>query len=224
VPALYSDFPLSALHLIAFSTNGRVLADTLVTAHVPGGDVSVVCPFPEMCFTGKIPPGLSPPPCLNPSRCLTEVTGWSPPDVAVWQDPRGGTPMMIVSDVYRPFLKGVKSAPLSFNQPTRSSAKGADLPNSSETYNSLVPQRLNRVLGQFNDGMAEADAIAILGPDCRWRCRQCMGACAPDVIFQYPQSNQLVSGELWRTARNAVPVDPAIRTPYTCQRILECGL
>jgi hypothetical protein len=44
------------------------------------------------------------------------------------------------------------------------------------------------------------------------------------VIFQYPQSNQLVSGELWRTARNAVPVDPAIRTPYTCQRILECGL
>jgi hypothetical protein len=169
VPALYSDFPLSALHLIAFSTNGRVLADTLVTAHVPGGDVSVVCPFPEMCFTGKIPPDLSPPPCLNPSRCLTEVTGWSPPDVAVWQDPRGGTPMIIVSDVYRPFLKGVKSAPLSFNQPTRSSAKGADLPNSSETYNSLVPQRLNRVLGQFNDGMAEADAIAVLGPDCRWR-------------------------------------------------------
>jgi len=33
----------------------------------------------------------------------------------------------------------------------------------------LVPQRLNRVPGQFNDGMAEADAIAVLGPDCRWR-------------------------------------------------------
>jgi transposase len=27
-----------------------------------------------------------------------------------------------------------------------------------------------------------------------------------------------------RTARNAEPVDPAIRTPHLCQRIVECGL
>jgi len=106
VPALYSDFPLSALHLIAFSTNGRVVADTLVTAHVAGGDVTAVCPFPEMCFTGRIPPDLSPPPpCLNPSKCLTEVTGWPAPGVAVWQDPRGDTPLITMSDVYRLSLK-----------------------------------------------------------------------------------------------------------------------
>jgi hypothetical protein len=112
---------------------------------------------------------------------------------------------------------------LSFNQPAQSSTNGADLPNSSETYNSLVPKRLNRVLGQFNDGVA--DAIAILGQDCRWRlpampgrrserASGSMGVCAPDAIFQYPQLNQLVSGELWRTARNATPVDPAGTTAW----------
>jgi hypothetical protein len=96
VPVVY-DIPgaYTSLRLLAFSTRGQVLSDTLVWEPSPGtvtgGADFGFCDF-FFCFSGPIPNG-----CTDLSVCLPEDTGSPPPGVAILQNPQGETPMVIVS-------------------------------------------------------------------------------------------------------------------------------
>ncbi len=101
--ALYDD---RALHLVAFSSDGRVLGEAVVDPD-EGGDISTV-PFCDnygwfrdlLCGGFRVPP--EPPlACMNFSVCLADDTGGPQPGIAVWQNPRGGTPVVVVTDGLR---------------------------------------------------------------------------------------------------------------------------
>lgn len=104
VPAVYGIPPYyTSLRLIAFSTSGAVLGDTFVWEPSPGtvtdsgGDYSFLpslCGY-VICFYGKAPPPL---PCTDFSVCLPKDTDWPLPGVAIWQNPRGDTPTVMVSN------------------------------------------------------------------------------------------------------------------------------
>jgi hypothetical protein len=89
-------------HLIAFSTNGQVLGDIVVVQAV-GGDITTV-PFCDnygwlrdlLCGGFRVPS--EPFHCTDFSVCLPDDTDGPQPGVAVWQNPQGGTPIVVVSD------------------------------------------------------------------------------------------------------------------------------
>jgi hypothetical protein len=105
VPAIYGNPVYTSLRLIAFSTSGAVLGDTLAWEPSPGtvtdsgGDYSFLPSLcgDAFCFYGKNP-NPQPLPCTDFSVCLPEDTTWPLPGVAIWQNPRGETPTVMVSN------------------------------------------------------------------------------------------------------------------------------
>jgi hypothetical protein len=92
--------------LVAFSSDGQVLGETVVTK-IQDGTITTV-PFCDqggffvdiLCgrigqFHGRPPDPL---PCTNFSLCLPSDTDGPPPGIAVWQNPLGGTPSVVVTD------------------------------------------------------------------------------------------------------------------------------
>ena len=109
VPAVYKGPYGRDLRLIAFSTSGSVLADQRVTHtsyEVTGGsglpDWFVVCYaatwyFPVFCITAAYVNG----DCCGFSAGAADPlqgAGWALPGAAIWQNPNGGTPWIMVSD------------------------------------------------------------------------------------------------------------------------------
>lgn len=100
VPAVYSTSVYTSLRLVAFSTSGAVLGDTLVMEPTPGtvsGGTSwhdLLDLLPPWGF--DTPSG--PPSCTDFSVCLPDDTTWPLSNVAIWQSDKGEAPTVMVSD------------------------------------------------------------------------------------------------------------------------------
>ncbi|MFM0053804.1 outer membrane protein assembly factor BamB family protein [Caballeronia grimmiae] len=100
VPAVYSTSVYTSLRLVAFSTSGAVLGDSLVMEPPPGtvsGGTSwhdLLDLLPPWGF--DTPSG--PPSCADFSVCLPDDTTWPLSNVAIWQSDKGEAPTVMVSD------------------------------------------------------------------------------------------------------------------------------
>ena len=103
VPAVYGIPAYTSLRLIAFSTSGAVLGDSLVWTPTAGtvtgggswGDFldDLLNLLPSLGFRAHSTNG-----CTDFSICLPDDTGWPLPGVAVWQKGKGDTPTVMVSN------------------------------------------------------------------------------------------------------------------------------
>ena len=99
VPAVYGMPVYTSLRLIAFSSSGAVLGDSMVW-ELPSGDVTSTGTGFFESILDALPAfsGVGSPPCTDYSVCLPADIGWPLPGVAIGQSRRGDTPTVMVSN------------------------------------------------------------------------------------------------------------------------------